>query len=763
MTAKHAAQHSKKKAPAQSSIDASRDLMQSENAHATENPQAESHAGIYLQRAHMAAFGRFIDRALGPFKPGLNVVYGPNEAGKTTARAFVGGVLFGWPEARGSRNAYKPRAASREGSLLFCDAATGEVGRVSRARNAEGLIGDEAWLAAVCGDIDRETFQTLFSLDADELRSLEAAPDISAKLLTAGSGTKESPAHVASALDARIAALMSRAASETESFPNLKRELEGVKERLLETRAQADELKAEDVELRSLLDDREQLQRELSVLDSKIEALAACKGELSRIDSAHHRLREEITSAQAELRACEADAQAELAAYAATPRVSAEEEARLRASLELLSEQEDAAAQRLSAAREAYEHARGFWEARRDAAAQAEKAPEARASRTAPIAAFCVAGLFAVAAFALAFAAPDALPVAIFAMVASVCCVGVGALLIAKAKPAPPSSKVDIDSARATMVACKSTYDSREGEVMVVADQVRASLAQLGFSPRVVTARAALRELDVMHDAREAQLRADRACRQAQTGLDDASEELARCEGYRCECLESVGLAGDSSLDDVETAAFELAQKRANLDERLEGMISRVGQLRQILSDGERASELDLLKTQRAQIVTRQTDSAHELVRLLLAKRMVSGAIEAWGTESQPKVYERASHLMGLMTAGAWVGVASSGSDVCAIDSFGAQFPPRLLSLGTCQQLYLALRIALLECAPEVGTAIPVLADDILVNFDDDRRAGAARALAELAESRQVIVFTCHKEVVSTFTEQAQNVHVLDI
>ena len=753
MTAKHAAQHSKKKAPAQPNIDASRGLMQSESACVPANSQAESHVDIYLQRAHMTAFGRFIDRTLGPFKPGLNVVYGPNEAGKTTARAFVGGVLFGWPEARGSRNAYKPRAASREGSLLFCDAATGEVGRVSRARNAEGLIGDDAWLAAVCGDIDRETFQTLFSLDADELRSLEAAPDISAKLLTAGSGTKESPAHVASALDARIAALMSRAASETESFPNLKRELEGVKERLLETRAQADELKAEDIEL----------QRELSTLDSKIEAMAACKGELSRIDSTRHRLREEMASAQSELRSCEADARAELAAYAAIPHVSAEDEARLRASLELLSEQEDAAAQRLSAAREAYEQARGFWEARRDAATQAEKAPGARASRTAPIAAFCAAGLLAVAAFALALAVPDALPVAIFAMVASVCCVGVGALLIAKAKPTPPSSNVDVDSARATMVAHKSTYDSREGEVMAVANQVRASLAQLGFSSHVVTARAALRELGVMHDAREAHLRADRARRQAQAGIDNAGEELARCEAYRCECLKSVGLASDSSFDDVEAAAFELAQKRANLDERLEGMISRVGQLRQILSDGERASELDLLKTQRAQIITRQTDSAHELVRLLLAKRMVSGAIEAWGTESQPKVYERASHLMELMTAGAWAGVASSGSDVCAIDSFGAQFPPRLLSLGTCQQLYLALRIALLECAPEVGTAVPVLADDILVNFDDDRRAGAARALAELALSRQVIVFTCHKEVVSTFNEQAQNVHVLDI
>lgn len=105
MTAKHAAQHSKKKAPAQPSIDASRGLVQSESACVPADSQGESHAGIYLQRAHMTAFGRFIDRALGPFKPGLNVVYGPNEAGKTTARAFVGGVLFGWPEARGSRNA----------------------------------------------------------------------------------------------------------------------------------------------------------------------------------------------------------------------------------------------------------------------------------------------------------------------------------------------------------------------------------------------------------------------------------------------------------------------------------------------------------------------------------------------------------------------------------------------------------------------------------------------------------------------------------
>ena len=75
---------------------------------------------------------------------------------------------------------------------------------------------------------------------------------------------------------------------------------------------------------------------------------------------------------------------------------------------------------------------------------------------------------------------------------------------------------------------------------------------------------------------------------------------------------------------------------------------------------------------------------------------------------------------------------------------------PVHLSLGTCQQLYLALRIALLITADNVGRNIPIIADDILVNFDSKRRAAAARALAELARHRQVIMLTCHEEIVDT-------------
>ena len=97
------------------------------------------------------------------------------------------------------------------------------------------------------------------------------------------------------------------------------------------------------------------------------------------------------------------------------------------------------------------------------------------------------------------------------------------------------------------------------------------------------------------------------------------------------------------------------------------------------------------------------------------------------------------------------------------VDSVHTERDPVHLSLGTCQQLYLSLRIALLLAADNVGRAIPILADDILVNFDSRRRCGAARALAELAKTRQVIMFTCHEEVVSVLREVSDATNVIEL
>ena len=80
----------------------------------------------------MDAFGAFSNRLIGPFGPGMNVVFGRNEAGKTTFAQFVGGVLFGWEEARGQRNTYKPDNAERAGTLFFANEDGSEASQASR-------------------------------------------------------------------------------------------------------------------------------------------------------------------------------------------------------------------------------------------------------------------------------------------------------------------------------------------------------------------------------------------------------------------------------------------------------------------------------------------------------------------------------------------------------------------------------------------------------------------------------------------------------
>ena len=59
---------------------------------------------------------------------------------------------------------------------------------------------------------------------------------------------------------------------------------------------------------------------------------------------------------------------------------------------------------------------------------------------------------------------------------------------------------------------------------------------------------------------------------------------------------------------------------------------------------------------------------------------------------------------------------------------------------GTMDQLYLALRLAVAE---ELTPNAPLVLDDALVRFDDQRMKAAVEILREMAETRQVICFTC--------------------
>jgi uncharacterized protein YhaN len=69
------------------------------------------------------------------------------------------------------------------------------------------------------------------------------------------------------------------------------------------------------------------------------------------------------------------------------------------------------------------------------------------------------------------------------------------------------------------------------------------------------------------------------------------------------------------------------------------------------------------------------------------------------------------------------------------------------MSEGTTDQLFLALRLAAVEQSVAAGVCLPFLADDLFVNFDNDRAEAGFRVLAELAQKTQVLFFTHHSHL----------------
>ena len=80
----------------------------------------------------------------------------------------------------------------------------------------------------------------------------------------------------------------------------------------------------------------------------------------------------------------------------------------------------------------------------------------------------------------------------------------------------------------------------------------------------------------------------------------------------------------------------------------------------------------------------------------------------------------------------------------------GAHLDVDAMSDGTRDQLFLALRLAYIENYCEHTAVCPVILDDVLMAFDDERTSATLRALQELSCKTQVLVFTHHETAMDT-------------
>ena len=81
-------------------------------------------------------------------------------------------------------------------------------------------------------------------------------------------------------------------------------------------------------------------------------------------------------------------------------------------------------------------------------------------------------------------------------------------------------------------------------------------------------------------------------------------------------------------------------------------------------------------------------------------------------------------------------------------DDQGRTYKIGELSSGTREQLFLALRLGMVRRAAEQGIELPLILDDVFVNFDQLRTEVAFETLLEFAEQgHQILFFTCHLHI----------------
>ena len=736
----------------------------------------------YLQYLRIERFGRFTDHTVGPFGPHLNIVFGGNEAGKTTLASFVGGVLFGWEDARGNRNTYKPAGADRAGSLFFAvpDAAaegtqadgaepasraassgeTPETLVLFRERNADGLQGD----VELAADIDRDTFRTMFSLNSDELRSLRNTTDTTAKLLTAGAGTGSSPAHALAHVNERLAAFTSRAASAEQSIPRLAARKNELRRAQQEASDEADQWRAQDRELHGLEPEREAMAQRVEEINRLIENLTAAKSSLEALSDEQGKLQDERDTA----RAAEAEARDHARAREARvprplARMTSSEDRALRDRLDALAAREARQAHSVEVARANYASSAAVYEALLETDNAATDRRRARSKRSMQMAFLVVVPavlfLLGVPLFIVGRDRGSLSYMAIGAALsvfAGLLALG-GFVMLFRPDKEGAARKQRFDDAQWVMVQDKKKLEACQAAEADLARELEAELVEVGLGAAAGSLRQARMLLDEAQEVRAAVALDDQRQQAAAARAARAEQRLREIAGEKAALLERVGLEVDSDAVAIDEELEHRTRQRAGLMETFESMNRRSGELASVLAQARHEQTYDRCKLETQQVSTRLDEAKTDFARLLLAKRMLEAAIATWESKRQPEVYAKASRLLSLMTEGRWTEVVLTAEGTLeVVDAVKCRRAPVHLSLGTCQQLYLALRIALLTSADNVGRAIPILADDILVNFDEHRRTGAARALAELAETRQVILFTCHEDVARALKKAAK-------
>ncbi len=231
------------------------------------------------------------------------------------------------------------------------------------------------------------------------------------------------------------------------------------------------------------------------------------------------------------------------------------------------------------------------------------------------------------------------------------------------------------------------------------------------------------------------------------------------------------GPAVDTFVEELSSGALEDWQDRLEEAQRLltetrelnNELVKRQGDAERRLRDLEESADVPALETRLQGLRTDLEDALREWRVTSLAASLVRETLSRFTRERQPFVLAEASEMFNKVTGGRYERILPSTEEdgIVLMASGGKIKSPEQLSRGTMEQLYLCLRLGLAEEFSRRTESIPLVMDDVLVNFDEERRQVTAELLACFARRHQVLLFTCHRDVVELLREVEPQVHVV--
>jgi uncharacterized protein YhaN len=248
--------------------------------------------------------------------------------------------------------------------------------------------------------------------------------------------------------------------------------------------------------------------------------------------------------------------------------------------------------------------------------------------------------------------------------------------------------------------------------------------------------------------------------RQLAARLDEADELRKKHNAVTREIAVAIGkhgtetdfapLLAPESIGRLEHDFESLSTQLESLDRELKNALQRRGamveQQRSVAADhslAEKQIELDVVEQQ----IKRTTEAWRERAAVSMFLERVRQEYEQ---HRQPETLREASEYMSKLTNGKYTRIWTPlAHDILFVDQADGQpLSVQVLSRGTREQLFVSLRLALVSAYSRRGIHLPMILDDVFVNFDAGRTKTACAVLRDFAkQGHQLLVFTCHEHV----------------